>query len=358
MEFTMSSSNVTDRGADRETASSAAVVRIPIEDARALGERALRGTGYSAEDVALIVDGLLDADLCGYRGSGLAKILSILNEARRSTPHRRPTVTYETEASASIDGGNMVGIVPVYRAMEIAIEKARKCRLATVGVYNAYFSGRNAYYLEKIAAANLIGMQTCSGPPKVVPPGATAPALGTNPIGIGMPSSRGPVIIDISTAAMRFSETTVRGELDEELPEGVAIDAAGRPTRSAKAALAGGFLPFGGHRGYALSFAVQALGVLAGARRARGRVQDFAFLFIVLDPRLLAPADTFREELTELVDCIKATRRAPGGEEIRVPSERAFRERERNRSAGTVPLSRRLYEALGSVARHASGADT
>lgn len=348
----MSTKHTIARAGDPDSGSSSGIVRVPIQEARALGEKALRGTGYAAEDTAIIVDNLLDADLCGYRGSGLAKILPILDDPRTSLAHRPPVVTHETDASALIDGGNMLGYVPVYRAMQMAIDKAQKHRLATVGVYNAYFSGRNAYYLEKIAAAKLIGIQTCSGPPKVVPLGGIAPALGTNPIGIGMPSSRGPVIFDLSTAAMRFSETAVRGHLNEPLPEGVAVDALGQPTRSAKQALEGGFLPFGGHRGYALSIAVQAFGLLAGANRARGRVQDFGFLFVVFDPALLIPTDEFQRDLAELIDRIKATRRAPGCDEIRIPSERAFRERERNRKKGTVPLHRKVYEALASISKN------
>jgi len=44
-------------------------------------------------------------------------------------------------------------------------------------VYNSYFSGRNAYYLERIVDAGLVGLHTASGAPHIVPPGATRPAL-------------------------------------------------------------------------------------------------------------------------------------------------------------------------------------
>ena len=44
-------------------------------------------------------------------------------------------------------------------------------------VYNSYFSGRNAYYLERIVDAGLVGLHTASGSPYIVPPGATRPAL-------------------------------------------------------------------------------------------------------------------------------------------------------------------------------------
>jgi hypothetical protein len=64
-------------------------------------------------------------------------------------------VVYETPVAALVDGGNNVGYVAVYRGAEIAIAKAKQTGIATVGVYNSYFSGRNAYYLERISVIKL-----------------------------------------------------------------------------------------------------------------------------------------------------------------------------------------------------------
>jgi LDH2 family malate/lactate/ureidoglycolate dehydrogenase len=325
------------------------LVALSIAEARALGARALRGTGYTAEEIDIIVDHLLDADLCGYRGSGLAKILAILENPKMRNAHGAIDIVHETPSSAMLDGANMVGYVPVFRAAQIAIEKGRRQGMAIVGVHNAYFSGRNAYYLEHIAKADLVGIHTGSTQPRVAPLGGRAPALGTNPIAIGMPSTCGPVIFDIGTAAMRFGETNIRKELGELMPEGTAIDREGRPTRDPATALAGCLLPFGGHRGYVLSFAVQALGLLCGATRPRGQVQDYGFLFIVVDPDLMLPVEQFKREMAELVERMKATPRAPGADEIRIPSERAFRERERRLREDRIEIGAEVHRRLLAV---------
>ena len=52
--------------------------------------------------------------------------------------------------------------------------------------------------------------------------------------------------------------------------------------------------------------------------------------------------------MTELVTSIKATPRQPGVDEIRVPSERAYRERERRRKEGIV-LERKVVESLRAL---------
>jgi LDH2 family malate/lactate/ureidoglycolate dehydrogenase len=226
-----------------------------------------------------------------------------------------------------------------------------------VGVYNSYYSGRNAYYMEMLANAGLVGIHLASAQPRVVPPGGTRPALGTNPLCVGFPSAHGPVIFDMGTASLQWGEVLLYAQLGMPLPEGVGLDKDGKPTRNARETVRGGVLPFGGHKGYGLSFAVQAMGLLAGAALARGEVQDYGFLFIAFDPGLLIPADQFTRQVSELIDRLKATPRQPGVEEIRIPSERAFRERERRRVEGIVS-ARKVDASTGASRRLASGCRT
>ena len=103
-----------------------------------------------------------------------------------------------------------------------------------------------------------------------------------------------------------------------------------------RAAARGGVAAFGGHKGYGLAFAIQALGLLAGAAIPRGQVQDYGFLFLVVDPEALLPGNPFATQMSGLVKAIQATPRRPGVEEIRIPSQRAFRERERRRAEATL----------------------
>jgi LDH2 family malate/lactate/ureidoglycolate dehydrogenase len=176
----------------------------------------------------------------------------------------------------------------------------------------------------------------------VLPPGGRRAALGTNPISIGFPSTNGPVIYDIGTASLMWGEVLLMARLGQALPEGVGFDAEGGPTRNAGAvARDGSVTAFGGHKGYGLSFAIQALGLLAGAVG-----QDYGFLFIAIDPAILV-AD-FAARMAELVARVKATPRQPGVGEIRIPSERAFREREQRRREGIV-LDRKVVEALNAL---------
>jgi LDH2 family malate/lactate/ureidoglycolate dehydrogenase len=323
-------------------------IRLEVSEARMLGEATLRRIGFPADEASIIADQLIDNALCGYRFASLPRILAIAEDAKTAKPRTAVRVIRETPVSALVDGGNNVGYVAAWRGAEIAIAKAKASGIAIVGVHNSYYSGRNAYYVEQIVRSGLVAIHTASARPHVVPPGGRAPALGTNPISIGFPSANGPVIYDIGTASVMWGEVLLMARLGQALPEGVGFDADGRPTRDARAVRQGGVAPFGGHKGYGLSFAIQALGLLAGAALPHGDVQDYGFLFIAIDPAMMLPEGDFAAQMAELVARIKATPRQPGVDEIRIPSERAFREREQRRVEGIV-LDRKVFDALHAL---------
>jgi LDH2 family malate/lactate/ureidoglycolate dehydrogenase len=323
-------------------------VRLTVAEATGLGEQALQRVGYSGEDARIIVDQLVDNALCGYRFAGLPRLLAIAGDERTGRARAPVRIAHETPVSALLDGGNNVGYIAAWRAAEVAIRKARAAGMASVGAYNSYYSGRNAYFVEKIVREGLVAFHVSSAYPRVLPPGAARPMLGTNPICFGFPSADGPVIVDMGTASLMWGEVMLHAHLGKPLPEGVGFDEHGNPTRDAEAVLKGGVAPFGGHKGYALSFAIQALGLLAGAALTRGQVRDYGFLFWVLDPEIMLPGGQFAGQMSEYARQIREAPRRPGADGIRVPSERAFRERERRRKEGIV-IERKVVESLRAL---------
>jgi len=158
-----------------------------------------------------------------------------------------------------------------------------------------------------------------------------------------------PSTVDLGTAAMMRGEVILRTRLGLPLPDGTAIDAQGLPTSDPSEALKGGIFTFGSHRGSALSFGIQAMCLLAGAARARGKVQDFAFLFVVFDPAILMPPKEFKAQIGELLEAVRAVPALDPEEPVRIPSERAFRERDRRRKEG-IPVDRAVYDQIRALA--------
>lgn len=318
-------------------------INLSVAEARDLAEGALRGIGFDDDEARIVADHVVDAALCGYEYSGLAKILNLPESERFRLPRRPMKVLRETEVSIAFDGGNNVGMLSLLHAAEATISKAKAHGIALVSVMDAWMSGRSAYYVEMIANAGLVAIHTAASSPLVAPPGGAMAVLGTNPIAIAVPSSREPIVLDIGTSAYMMTEVMLRERLGELLPEGVAIGPNGEPTRDPALARRGALLPFGGYKGFGLALMVQALGLLGGS----GPEQDSepGYLFIAFRPDLFGPKDVFNRRVTQLIESIKATPRQPGIDEIRIPSERAFRARESALREG-LTIDRLVYDSL------------
>ena len=316
-------------------------VRLSAAEAQSLAEQALRNIGYDAEEARIIADHCLDAALCGYEYSGLPKILNVAEHAQLKKPRRPMRAIRETPLSVLFDGGNNNGMVAMYRATEVAIAKAREHGVGIAGVNNSWVSGRSAHYVEMVARAGLIGFHTVSSRIHVAAPGSRDPATGTNPIAFGFPTQHEPFIVDIGTAAFMGTDLIFQERRKAVLPENVAIDAHGEPTRDPAQVHA--LLPFGGYKGFALALAMQAFGVLAGS--GLGDDKTYGYLIMAIKPDMLVPLDDFRRHVSAMLARVKATPRQPGVDEIRLPGERAFRERARCLREG-IEIDRKIYDAL------------
>ena len=62
-------------------------------------------------------------------------------------------------------------------------------------------TGMLGHYTRRLADAGLVAVLTTTSPPRLAAPGGGEPLVGTNPISIAVPSSRGePVVVDVSPA--------------------------------------------------------------------------------------------------------------------------------------------------------------
>jgi LDH2 family malate/lactate/ureidoglycolate dehydrogenase len=316
-------------------------VRLSASEAQTLSEQALGRIGYDAEEARIIADHVVDAALCGYEYSGLPKILNVAEHRQLRQPRRPMRALRETPLSALFDGGNNNGMVTMYRATQVAIAKAQEHGFAVTGVNNSWVSGRSAHYVEMVARAGLIGIHSVSSRAHVAAPGSTGAATGTNPIAFGFPTLNEPFVVDMGASAFMGTDLIFQERRNAVLPEGVALDAQGRPTRDP--AQVHVILPFGGYKGFALALAMQSLGVLAGS--GLGDDKTYGYLIMAVNPELMLPADDFRRDMSEMLARVKATPRQPGVDEIRIPSERSFRERARALEDG-IEIDRKIYDAL------------
>lgn len=326
-------------------------MRMTPEDARALIDRAMQSVGYHADEAATIADHLLDCELRGVTYGGLARAISIAERTIRTGVSRTPIrVVKETTVSASIDGADHIGYVVAKRAMAVAIEKAAAGGIAIVGASNTWYTGMLSYYAEMAAARGLVSIIASNASPWVAPHGATEGRFGTNPICVGFPSADEPVIWDIGTSAIMHAEVKLAEQLGEPLPQGVAFDHDGRPTRDPVAALEGAFAAWGGHKGSGLGIVVQLLGALAGGPAIPGELAGFGMVIIAISPDLLTNADHFAREVSAYAESIRGARPIEGGPPVRMPFDRSRAERSRQLAENSVDVADAVYSRLVEIA--------
>ena len=324
------------------------IVEISIEDARKLGMDVLESNGITKETASVLTDHLVEAHCAGYTFAGLPRLLVLLDRLR-AIPQEdlgRVDIVKESPSSAWIDGRGNLGYLTCQRAIELGIKKSVDSPIVTIAAYNSHYSGRLGYYTEQAARAGLVALHFSNAAPIVAPAGSTAPILGTNPICAAFPTSGEPVVCDLNTAAITRGEVDLAERLGVDLPPSVAIDSTGRPTTDPLAALAGAILPWGGHKGLALSVLIAGLGVLAGGDARPGTYGNWGYFFIFIRPDAFLPRDTYLARMDELADIVRSST-----VDARMPGDRSRKARADSHAKGTVDIPEEVVEALRALVK-------
>src|ERR1700716_703560 len=249
---------------------------FPIEVLREFSTRIFLHFGVPQADAEQAADVLASADLRGIDSHGVARLTSysdLLSEGLIN-PTPKIKILRSTPSTATIDGDNGLGLVVGPQANEIAMDMAEKAGSGWVSVRNTNHFGIAGYYVLRALERDLIGWAMTNSTMLVAPLWGAERMLGTNPIAIAFPGKEEPpIVIDMATSAVAYGKIEIARRCGEPIPEGWAIDAAGRPATDPQAVFDGGALlpvgstrELGGHKGYALGMMVDVLSaVLSGA---------------------------------------------------------------------------------------------
>jgi (2R)-3-sulfolactate dehydrogenase (NADP+) len=211
---------------------------------------------------------------------------------------------------------------------------ARAMGIAAMAVANSHHFGMAGYHVEGPATRGLVAFAFGNSPAAIAPWGGRRALFGTNPIAFACPRRRGapPLVIDLSLSKVARGKVMLAAQKGEPIPEGWALDAEGRPTRDAKAALGGTMLPMGDAKGAALVLMVEIVAAaLVGANfgfeassffDAAGGPPRVGQFFILIDPGRFA-GDGFGARVETLCAAIGAE---PG---TRLPGARRLESRAR-----------------------------
>ena len=146
------------------------------------------------------------------------------------------------------------------------VERARETGLAALVINDCTHFSALWPEVEAVTEHGLAALVMCPSYATVAPTGGIRPLLGTNPMAFGWPrAGQPPYVFDFATSVAARGEIELHRRAGKQLPEGWAIDVDGAPTTDPEAALAGAMLPFGGHKGSAISTMIELLaGIMIG----------------------------------------------------------------------------------------------
>ncbi|MCL8342532.1 Ldh family oxidoreductase [Pseudomonas mosselii] len=332
------------------------VVRVPFNELRALLQSIFERHGCSAAVAAVLAHNCASAQRDGAHSHGVFRIPGYVSTLASGWVDGRaePQVTDLAPAYLRVDAKGGFAQPALAAARPLLVEKARTAGIAVLAIHNSHHFAALWPDVEPFADEGLVALSVVNSMTCVVPHGARKPLFGTNPIAFAAPcAGHDPIVFDMATSAMAHGDVQIAARAGERLPPGMGVDAEGQPTTDPKAILEGGaLLPFGGHKGSALSMMVE---LLAAALTGGNFSWEFDWsghpgaktpwtgqLIIVIDPSK-AEGERFALRSRELVEQMQAAGLT------RMPGERRYREREVAGREG-VALSEREWGELRGLA--------
>ncbi len=296
----------------------------------------LQAGGCSPADAKLVASSLVDANLKGYDSHGVMRVPYYVQAIKDGevVPGAELAILDDGPSRVVADANWGVGQVQAQRMIEKLTEKARAGGLGLGTMMHCGHIGRLGEYCEKTAAAGLVSMlmvNSHGGAVRVAPPGGKAPRLSTNPLAIGAPLGKTPLVLDFSTSATAEGKVRVKKIAGQVCPEGWLIDNTGKPTCDPSTLYGsppGSILPMGGaqaYKGFGLGLMIEILtGALSGGNVAKTvpypKKGNCVFILLI-DPARFGGADHFQSEVQQLVEYVKSCPRIDGCEEIILPGD-------------------------------------
>jgi L-2-hydroxycarboxylate dehydrogenase (NAD+) len=213
-------------------------------------------------------------------------------------------------------------------------------------------TGSMAFYLRLMAEQNIIGLMSCNSQRLVAPPKGREKMLGTNPMGIGIPSKDGKhFIADFATSAIAYGKVLVAQDKGEDLPEGCIIDKDGNPSINPKdAAGDGAILPLADYRGFALGLFIELMATMAGGTAAKDDWYGKDGMFIIaIDPNHIA-GEGFANKVESLLGTIRNSEPASGQENVSIPGDRSAEKLNQSLDSGVTNVTDKTLENLKGLA--------
>jgi (2R)-3-sulfolactate dehydrogenase (NADP+) len=288
-----------------------------MAELRSLVQGALQSAGAAPAMAESTARALVLAEAQGIGSHGLSRVAQYATHLRNGRVDGTAVarVARQRGAAVQIDAGCGLAFPACELAVRTAITRANDHGVSFVGVVNSHHAGVIVDHLRAAADAGLVALGFANSPSAMPAAGGKHAVFGTNPVAAAFPRRAGdPLLIDLSLSEVARGKVMVAAKKGEPIPLGWALDAQGRPTTDAKAALEGSMLPIGAttsSKGSMLALIVELLvtaviGAQFGFEASsffvdEGNRPRIGQAFIVIDPAALNGSDAYLDRIEVLV---------------------------------------------------------
>lgn len=333
-------------------------ITLSLGDARALAVRVLRHHGISDVHAECIAEVLMAGERDGCAAHGLYRLLGCIRtfENGKVSPTAVPTIEQLAPSLLRVDAHGAFYPLAHKQGVPAFIDMVKRQGMAAMSINHCVHFSALWVDIEPLVEAGLVVQAYTPSHAWVTPHGGKKPLLGTNPMAFGWPRPNGqPFIFDFATSAIARGEISLHERAGKPLPEGWGVDSEGNPSMDASEVLAGAMLPFGGHKGSALSIMIELIaGPLIDDMTSQA---SLAFdggqgdtlpmggvLYVAFDPTrfLGARAGDAFARAEQLLDDIQA-------QGARLPSQRRYAARTKHLKEGHITLSKALLADIQAL---------
>lgn len=327
---------------------------------------AFKKMGVPEEDAKICADVLMESDRRGIESHGVNRFKPIYIDRIKAgiqNPITKIDILRETPTTAVFDANDGMGMVVSYKAMSLAIEKAKKYGMGMVAVKNSTHYGIAGYYATMASQSGMIGITGTNARPSIAPTFGVENMLGTNPLTFGIPTDEEfPFVLDCATSITQRGKIEYFAKIGKDTPKGMVVGRDGLAktdsnqilkdlvnNQAALAPLGGIGEELAGYKGYGyatvveiLSAALQAgnfLKMLSGKDES-GKLKPYhlGHFFIAIDTEAFMGLESFKKTAGDILRELRNSEVAPGEERIYTAGEKEYLIWQERKGKG-VPLN-------------------
>jgi 3-dehydro-L-gulonate 2-dehydrogenase len=331
------------------------MIRVPFDEVRGRLAAVLRSIGFSEERAKTSARLFAETTRDGVYSHGVNRFARLVATVRNGSvdPAAEPRVVSRFGALERWDGQRGPGNLNAFAAMARAIALSREHGIGCIAMANTNHWMRGGTYAWQAADAGVIGICWTNTMPNVPPWGGIEPAIGNNPLVIGVPRANGHVVLDMAMSQFSYGALDSYRRRGELLPVEGGFDTEGKLTRDPGAIeKSQRLLPVGFWKGSGLAVMLDLIAATTSLGLATHEIANdplretsLSQMFIAIDPRTLGDVGRIEQIADEVVDSLHRSRPANEGSPVRYPGENTLRLREENLRLG-LPVDEAVWEEI------------